>query len=94
MGLKTRGVPRVPVDGWDVHDLARALERAEDRLDAATLKAEAARRAYFWSDLPAEQTREAFRDAMREEADARLAVEDARRTLVRARCGHDARAGA
>ena len=66
----------------DVHDLRRALERAQDRLDAATLRAERARRAYFWSDRPIRETRRFFEAAMREEADAILAVEAAQREVA------------
>lgn len=67
----------------DPHDLRRALERARDRLDAARLRAEAARRAYIWGFEPAAFTRDAFHAAMREEADAHLALEAAREALAR-----------
>lgn len=73
------------MDPWDTRDLERALERALDRLDAATVKAEQARRAHFWGMRPASETRQAYHEAMREEADAALAVEAARRALARAR---------
>ena len=71
--------------GADRDDLQRTLDRARDRLDRARRKAERASRAHYYGDRPADETRDDFHSAMREEAEAALDVEDAQRALERAK---------
>lgn len=68
----------------DLAILERRVRIARARYNAARSRADLAQRAHFWSDRPTSETRDGYYAALREEIEAKQALDDAEAALFSA----------